>query len=120
MTEIDAILQRLRHDIATQVVSQAKDDAPLKTGELQRSIDIIRETAKETVVGHHANPYIMKNWRGEKTPYPLFVHEGTKWMKKRPYLENAAASLDMDKTLDHYKEELAQEITIQLKKEVEK
>lgn len=48
--------QKLLHGIGVAIVNRAKDIAPVDTGELQASIDIIKETKESVTIGHKANP----------------------------------------------------------------
>lgn len=67
----------LLETVAREVVKIAQEEAPEKSGELKGSIDIISISDTEAIVGHKYNDKIVVNWRGAKTIYPLFVHEGT-------------------------------------------
>ncbi len=67
----------LLESVAREVVKIAGEEAPEKSGELKGSIDILSISDTEAIVGHKYNDKIVVNWRGAKTIYPLFVHEGT-------------------------------------------
>jgi len=67
----------LLETVAREVVKIAQEEAPEKSGELKGSIDILSIGDEEAIVGHKYNDKIVVNWRGAKTIYPLFVHEGT-------------------------------------------
>lgn len=70
-------MKTLLENIARTVVKSAQALAPIKTGELRASIDILSVSKSEAVVGHKLTPKIVVNHRGAQTIYPLFVHEGT-------------------------------------------
>jgi HK97 gp10 family phage protein len=65
------LLQR----IALKVEGTAKSNAPVKTGNLRRTVNS-RTTAHEAIVGASAN-------------YAIFIHEGTKFMAARPFIKTA-------------------------------
>ncbi|WP_041963441.1 hypothetical protein [Sulfurospirillum cavolei] len=67
----------LLETVAREVVKIAQEEAPEKSGELKGSIDILSIGDEEAIVGHKYNDKIVVNWKGAKTIYPLFVHEGT-------------------------------------------
>lgn len=67
----------LLETVAREVVKIAQEEAPEKSGELKGSIDILSIGDEEAIVGHKYNDKIVVNWKGTKTIYPLFVHEGT-------------------------------------------
>lgn len=65
------LLQR----IALKVEGTAKGNAPVKTGNLRRSITS-SSTAHQAIIGANAN-------------YAVHVHEGTSRMPGRPFIKNA-------------------------------
>lgn len=62
--------------VATKVQSQSIRITPVKTGFLRRSHETRFESPLRAVVEPTAN-------------YAYFVHEGTRFMKKRPFLQDA-------------------------------
>lgn len=130
-------------DLAATVASEARREAPIQTGELRASIDVISITASEAIVGHKLNPNIVVNWGNIKTIYPLFVHEGTaahviepknkkalSWSgaphpakkvnhpgtKANPYFEKALKSPKIEAVLSRYGDELTSELAIDLQR----
>jgi hypothetical protein len=70
--------KELVEDLARTVVKVAQEKAPVVTGELKASIDILSVTDNEAVVGHKLNDKItVIGLHGEHIIYPIFVHEGT-------------------------------------------
>jgi phage protein, HK97 gp10 family len=65
------LLQR----IALKVEGTAKSNAPVKTGNLRRTVTS-QATAHQAIIGASAN-------------YAVFVHEGTRFMAARPFIKNA-------------------------------
>jgi HK97 gp10 family phage protein len=65
------LLQR----IALKVEGTAKSNAPVKTGNLRRTVNS-QATAHQAIIGASAN-------------YAVFVHEGTKFMAARPFIKTA-------------------------------
>lgn len=72
--------QKLLHSIGVAITNRAKDIAPVDTGELQASIDIIKETKESVTIGHRANPNLKTK---DGWFYPTLVHEGTGIYGKR-------------------------------------
>lgn len=130
-------------DLAATVASEARREAPIKTGELRSSIDVISITASEAIVGHKLNPNIVVNWGNTKTIYPLFVHEGTSahviepkskkalhWngaphpakkvnhpgTKANPYFEKALQSPKIEAVLSKYGDELTSQLALDLQR----
>ncbi|MGE4399385.1 MAG: HK97 gp10 family phage protein [Campylobacterales bacterium] len=130
-------------DLAATVASEARREAPIKTGELRASIDVISITASEAIVGHKLNPNIVVKWGNAKTIYPLFVHEGTSahviepkskkalhWngaphpakkvnhpgTKENPYFEKALQSPKIEAVLSKYGDELTSELALDLQR----
>ncbi|MDR0408695.1 MAG: hypothetical protein LBH45_07265 [Campylobacteraceae bacterium] len=70
--------ERLIEDLARTVVKVAQEKAPVVTGELKASIDILSVSIDEAIVGHKLNDKItVTGSHGENIIYPIFVHEGT-------------------------------------------
>jgi hypothetical protein len=69
--------QKLVEVLAATVVEEAKKQAPVVTGELQRSISILSMNDNEAIVGHTATANILITHNYERIIYPIFVHEGT-------------------------------------------
>lgn len=61
--------------VANLTQSDAKDDCPVDTGKLQKSIKIYKRRLLRQI--------------GTNVPYGIYVHNGTYKMPARPYLLNA-------------------------------
>lgn len=75
------LIQRMR-SLTRRIANQARQDVPVKTGNLGRSI---REDPIKTV-----GPFRVEGGVTATAPYAVFVHNGTSRMKARPFLLNAA------------------------------
>lgn len=138
-------IKKLLHQIGVAVVNEAKDKAPVDTGELQASIGIIKENESEIIIGHKANPHLKTEggWF-----YPALVHEGTglfgakkkrikpkkakalntpygyvksiAGQKAQPYLSDAAKDVlrsnKISKIADSFADELGQDLVADIKK----
>ena len=74
--DLEAVMQALLQDIATEIVAEAVRRVPVRTGRLQSSIDVLAEGKGFVEVGATA-------------PYAGFVVFGTSTMVARPYLDPA-------------------------------
>jgi HK97 gp10 family phage protein len=74
--DIDDIVQRELANTASNIEEQAKNNTPVDTGRLKRSI-------KADIKGLEANI-------GTDVEYAHFVHDGTYKMEARPFLYEAA------------------------------
>ena len=87
-TQVNDILQRRMRSIIRQVAADARTNAPVDTGRLAQAIkeDPIVSLSPFKVVGSVTS----------NAPYSVFVHEGTRYMRARPFLTNAVARVLRD------------------------
>lgn len=81
-SEVRPILEKKMRSITRRIANQARQDVPVKTGRLGRSI---REDELKFV-----GPFRVEGGVSANTYYAAYVHEGTRYMRKRPFLLNAA------------------------------
>lgn len=137
--------QKLLHNIGAAITKRAKDIAPVDTGELQASIDIIAEAKESVTIGHKANPNLKTK---DGWFYPTLVHEGTGIYGKRkrrikpkkakalqtpfgyfksvagqkaqPYLTDATEDIirgnKMERIVDSFTEDLGKDVVEDMKK----
>ncbi|MGP1450282.1 MAG: hypothetical protein ACTTJS_04060 [Wolinella sp.] len=89
--------------LASEVAKAAHDSAPIKSLELRASIGILSVSDSQAVVGHKFNDKITVNSKGDKTIYPLFVHEGTSAYEMVPKSKKALSFEGAKHPLKHVK-----------------
>lgn len=86
--DLEGLIKDKVKDIATQLEDAAKSHAPVKTGELRDSILVLNTQPLGAVIQAQAG-------------HAMFVHEGTRKMSARPFMELGANDVvkDLEKDL---------------------
>ncbi len=91
---MNGIYKRFIFRVASEVVNNAKEIAPYKTGNLKKDIKVISYSHKKAVIGNT-----------KLAPYAKFVHFGTKphmiKIKKAKALANKKSGLVFGKMVNH-------------------